>query len=253
MTIVDDILAAQHADGVWRREGEPDWVPTLRHATLLREVGADPQSPRVADAMARLALGFRWDREFGAKPFFCGEVEPCVNGQTLAVGGWCGRGDDALAARLRTEQREDGGWNCEASPRGSFHTTICVLEGLLAYERTGGIVDTRAARRRGEAYLLERRLARRCSTGAIVKPDFLAFAFPASWHYDVLRALAYLQDAGVRDERMTEALQLVADKRQADGRWLLDARHDEGLVVDIGETVGAPSRWVTARAARVLG
>jgi hypothetical protein len=39
--------------------------------------------------------------------------------------------------RLLHEQLEDGGWNCEAptSKRSSFHTTICVLEGLLEYEK----------------------------------------------------------------------------------------------------------------------
>ena len=34
---------------------------------------------------------------------------------------------------LLAEQQADGGWNCEAergSTRGSFHTTICVLEVL---------------------------------------------------------------------------------------------------------------------------
>lgn len=44
--------------------------------------------------------------------------------------------------RLIREQLADGGWNCEAergSTRSSFHTTICVLEGLLEHENaTGG-------------------------------------------------------------------------------------------------------------------
>jgi hypothetical protein len=43
--------------------------------------------------------------------------------------------------RLLGEQMADGGWNCEqvnGSTRGSFHTTINVLEGLLEYERATG-------------------------------------------------------------------------------------------------------------------
>ena len=43
-----------------------------------------------------------------------------------------------LANYVRRRQLPDGGWNCEApnhSQCSSFHTTICVLEGLLDYER----------------------------------------------------------------------------------------------------------------------
>ena len=65
-----------------------------------------------------------------------------------------------LARRLVGEQLGDGGWNCEApkSARSSFHTTICVLEGLLEYERAvGATPEIAAVRRRGERSLLERR------------------------------------------------------------------------------------------------
>jgi hypothetical protein len=98
------------------------------------------------------------------------------------------------------EQLEDGGWNCwtEYGPvRSSFATTIRVLEGLLARERaTGGWAESIAARRRGAAYLLERKLFRRKSTGEVVNPSWLQFSFPTRWHYDVLRALEYFREAG---------------------------------------------------------
>src|SRR5436305_13318720 len=95
-----------------------------------------------------------------------------------------------VVARLLREQLADGGCNCEVengSVRSSFHTTISVLEGLLAHERaTGGSVESIAARRRGEEYLLERKLFRRMSTGEVVDPAWLQFSFPTRWHYDVL-------------------------------------------------------------------
>jgi hypothetical protein len=47
-------------------------------------------------------------------------------------------------------------------------------------------------------------------------------------------------------------MSIVLHKRQADGRWLLDAMHDEALVVALDELVNAPSRWNTLRALRVL-
>jgi hypothetical protein len=251
-----DILARQAPDGSWHRPGAPVWLPTLFTMLLLRATGADRADPAVASAVARLEAGFRWDEAFGRKPFFEGEVEPCINGGTLALGACFGRPAESLARRLVGEQLDDGGWNCDApkSARSSFHTTICVLEGLLEYEHAvGPVPEITAARRRGEEYLLERGLFRRRSTGEVASPAFLEFAFPPRYHYDVLRALDYFRDAGLEpDARIGDAVHVVERRRQADGRWLLDRAHDEALALPFGESVGEPSRWNTLRALRVL-
>jgi len=72
------------------------------------------------------------------------------------------------------EQLADGGWNCEAergSVRSSFHTTICVLEGLLAYEKARGATPAvTGARARAQEYLLQRRMLRRLSSGEGIRP-----------------------------------------------------------------------------------
>jgi hypothetical protein len=251
-----DIIACQGSDGAWHRDGAPDWLPTLFTMILLRATGVDRADPAVDSSVARLAAGFRWDEAFGKKPFFEGEVEPCINGGTLALGAYFGRPSDSLARRLVSEQLDDGGWNCEApkSARSSFHTTICVLEGLLEYERSAApLPEIGAARRRGEEYLLERALFRRRSTGEMANAEFLKFAFPPRYHYDILRALDYLRNAGAPpDARIRDALQVVESARQPDGRWLLDSAHDEALALRLGESVGEPSRWNTLRALRVL-
>ena len=251
-----EILARQGSDGSWHRTGAPGWATTLYTLLLLRATGVERGEPAVESAVARLDAGFRWDEEFGAKRFFEGEVEPCINGGVLALGAYFGRPAESLARRLAGEQLDDGGWNCEApkSARSSFHTTICVLEGLLEYERAvGSAVVVTAARRRAEEFLLERALFRRLSTGELANSAFLTFAFPPRYHYDVLRALDYLRDADVRpDVRVRDAVHVLDSKRQADGRWLLDDAHDEALAFPFGESVGEPSRWNTLRALRVL-
>jgi len=250
------ILACQGPDGAWHRPGSPDWLPTLFTLQLLRTTGVDPRDPAVGAAVVRLEAGYRWAEEFGAKTFFEGEVEPCINGGALAIGAYFGHPSQSLMRRLLGEQLEDSGWNCEApkSSRSSFHTTICVLEGLLEYERAAGSTPEIAeARRRGEEYLLKRSLMRRLSTGEIVNPEFLNFAYPPRYRYDVLRALDYLRAAGVRpDARIAEGLRLVESKRQAGGRWLLDGTCNEALPFPFPETAGEPSRWNTLRAMRVL-
>jgi len=254
--VAAEILACQGSDGAWHRTGAPDGLPTLFTMIFLRATGVDASDPVIGSAVARLEAGFRWDEEFGKKPFFEGEVEPCINGGALALGAYFGRPTMSLAHRLVGEQLNDGGWNCEApkSARSSFHTTICVLEGLLEYERAvGSAPEVAAARRRGQEYLLERALFRRRSTGEVASPAFLKFAFPPRYHYDVLRAFDYLRNAGVQpDARMRDAMQVVESLRQADGRWLLDRAHDEGLAFPFSESVGEPSRWNTLRALRVL-
>jgi hypothetical protein len=158
---------------------------------------------------------------------------------------------------LLGEQLDDGGWNCEAERgalRSSFHTTICVLEGLLALERSGrGSPAVTEARRRGEEYLLERRLLRRLATGEIINEAWTHLAFPPLWHYDVLRALDYLRAAGLAtDLRADEAVTCVRGRRQEDGRWLLDVRHKDTLHEEFAGQVGQPNRWITLRALRVL-
>lgn len=253
-----EILACQGPDGSWHRAGAPDWLPTLFTFLLLRATGVDRTEPAVESAVARLEAGFQWDEEFRDKPFktfFEGEVEPCINGGVLALGAYFGRPTESLARRLIGEQLDDGGWNCEApkSTRSSFHTTICVLEGLLEYERAvGSTPEITATRRQGEEYLLKRSLFRRLSNGEVVDPAFLKFAFPPRYHYDVLRALDYLRVAGVDDARIGDALQVVKSAQQADGRWLLDESHDEALAFPFGESVGKSSRWNTLRGLQVL-
>jgi len=261
-----EILNLQHPDGSWRRAGAPAWLTTLFTMQLLRATGADPTDPAVAAAIARLETGLRWNNrgsgwdlrasETGGSTFFEGEVEPCINGGALAAGAYFRRPSDNLMRRLVGEQLEDGGWNCEApkSTRASFHTTICVLEGLLEYERAVGFApEVASSRKRGEDYLLERGLYRRLSTGEIANPEFLEFAFPPRYHYDLLRALDYFRATGsAPDARIAEALGILQSKRQADGRWLLDATYEEVLAPSLNEPVNQPSRWNTLRALRVL-
>ena len=261
-----EILARQELDGSWRRTADaPVWLPTLFTLLLVRATGVDRADPAVESAVGRLERAWRWNNqpywelrgaEFGGKPFFTGEAEPCINGGVLCLGAYFGRPTESLAHRLLGEQLEDGGWNCEAprSARSSFHTTICVLEGLLAYERAAGSgPEIAAVRRRGEEYLLERGLFRRRSSGEIANPEFLELAFPPRYHYDVLRGLDYFRDAGQKpDSRIREAVDYIASKRQADGRWVLDRSYDEALGLEFGEAVGEPSRWNTLRALRVL-
>ena len=250
------LLSLQPADGVWGGGAYfPEWTATTPTLQLLRAFGVDPDNPQVRRALALVRANAKW--EYDDLPYFDGEVEPCINGQAVAIGAYFGEDVRGIVQRLLTEQMDDGGWNCEqerGSTRASFETTINVLEGLLEYERgTGPDADVAAARIRGQEYLLERHLLRRLSTGELAQPRWLYLAFPNGWHYDPLRALDYLRDARVEpDDRMAEAIGIIESKRDHDGRWSLDHAHHDELLVDLGEEEDQPSRWITLKALRVL-
>jgi hypothetical protein len=147
-----DLLTAQRPDGRWGDDVEhPFWWTTLYTLLWLRDLAVDPTAPHVRAAIARVRTHVTWGPEFGDSPFFDGEVEPCINGRVVALGAYFGELRPALVQRLLGEQLADGGWNCEAergSVRSSFHTTLCVLEGLrgLDYLRAAGVTpDARCA------------------------------------------------------------------------------------------------------------
>lgn len=253
------LLTRQSPDGNWG--GGPfipsGWGSTNDTLLLLREMGLDPASEPARRAIDLVRDHSTWGPEFGDSPFFEGEVEPCINGRALASAAYFGEASDRLVDRLLGEQLEDGGWNCEAprSKRSSFHTTICVLEGLLEYEMARGtsavVTD---ARLRGQEYLLERRLFRSLSTGKVIDAAWARFSFPIQWRYDLLRGLDYLRRAGVApDLRVAEAVERVQEQRDGDGRWPLGPvpACEAGFLMEDG--TGGPSRWNTLRALRVLG
>jgi hypothetical protein len=218
-------------------------------------MGLDPASEQAQRAVTLVRDNVKWDHD--GQDYFDGEVEPCINGKTVALGAYFGQNVDAIVERLLGEQLADGGWNCEAergSIRSSFNTLIEVLEGLLEYEKANGAsANVTAARLKGHDYLLERHMFRRLSTGEVVDPAWMRFSFPTHWHYDVLRGLEYLRSAGVEpDERCAEAIDLVDTKRGRDGRWHLENTHPGRVHFDMDEGDGEPSRWNTLRAMRVL-
>ena len=261
------LLSLQDADGRW--DGgtyRPGWVDesrpffdawTATHFSLasLRDYGLDPASDQAQRAVGLVREHVRWDGT--GTGYFDGETEPCVNGMALATGAYFGQDVDRIVERILGDQLGDGGWNCWAdfgATVSSFHSTLCVLEGLLEWERAGGRSDdVAAARTRGEHYLLQRRLFRRLSTGEVADPRFTLFSFPTRWYYDVLRALEYFRVRGTPDPRCAQAVQLVRGKGDEHGLWALENTHQGPTPFETeGVPDGFPSRWNTLRALRVL-
>jgi hypothetical protein len=257
------LLARQSPAGNWGGPKEDrGLLVTFNSLAVLKDLGLDPASKQARKMIDRVdkRLVFKWLRN---RPFLHGETEPCINGRILGIGAYFKEPNNALAKQLLGEQLEDGGWNCEAtlespkrpkSKRSSFHTTICVLEGLLDYQRAAGKSSAvTKARKRGEKYLLERHMFRSLRTGEVIDERWLRFSFPTFWHYDVLRGLDYLCNAGIKpDSRVREAIKIVIKRSHQNGRWPLNLLHREHIPLQMETAVGSASRWNTLRALRVL-
>lgn len=267
------LLDCQGDDGLWaggafvprdfdwstiKTAGQP-WTATCWALSQLREFGLDPASPRARRIVEQITAHARWDHE--DEPFWDGETDECINGRTVADGAYFGVDVSSIVARLLREQQDDGGWNCErynGSLRGSFDSTINVLEGLLAHEcATGGTPAAVRARRAGEEYLLCRGLFRRLRTGEVADAQYLTLLYPHRWRYDILRGLDYFrssaQHTGVAlDPRLQEAIDLLRARQQPDGRWLLDWQTPGAVWFHMDDGPGSPSPWITLKALRVL-
>lgn len=250
------LLELQGEDGNWGGGPyTPKWTSTTYTLLLLRRLGIDPDAANVRTATDLVAERVEMGRK--ELPLFQYVGETCISAMCLALNSYFRHGDGAHAEWLLGEQLDDGGWNCD-TPRGStvssFNTTISALEALLEYERsTGGDSTVTEARARAHEYLLERKLMYRLSDGELISKRWLLMSFPPRWHYDVLRGLDYLADAGVAvDERWDEAIEVVRSKRSKDGTWPLQNPHPGEVHFDMEDGAGKPSRWNTLRAMRVL-
>jgi hypothetical protein len=253
----------QSSAGHWGGGRHWDLIATWS-LVVLKDLGLDSGSNQAQKMIDRVDKRLVF-KPLNNRPYLHGETEPCINGRILGIGAYFKEPNDALANQLLGEQLEDGGWNWEApqSRRSSFHTTICVLEGLLAYERAiyeragreagRKLAAVTKARGRAENYLLERGLFRSLRTGEVINKRWLRFSYPTFWHYDVLRGLDYLRNAGIKpDSRVGEAIQVVIKRRHQNGRWPLNLLHPERIPLEMESGGGRASRGNTLRALRVL-
>jgi hypothetical protein len=259
------LLARQDANGKWAHGQttdsglySPKWISTTYTMLTLRDFGL-PASTRTRKACWML-LDEGLQRDGGINYGIFKISETCVTGMILSILAYFEHDDDRLdtiAEHLLRQQMPDGGWNCRrrfGATHSSVHTTILALEGLRLYELHRGrrLKEVRAAQRRGREFLLMHRLFRSDRTGEIIKPVFIRFAFPPRWHYDILRALDYFQAVDApRDPRLADAIEIVERTRQEDGRWTLQNAYKGKTYFEM-ERLGAPSRWNTLRALRVL-
>ncbi|AJT41060.1 hypothetical protein [Psychromicrobium lacuslunae] len=247
-----DFAGPEAADGA----GQP-WTATTWTLNSLRDWGLPAHA--LSATAELLAKNSRW--EYDELPYWGGEVDCCINAWTLANGAWLGADVSGLATWFIEHQLTDGGWNCEwvtGATRSSFHSTLNSLSGILYYQAKHADADELSVTRHAaEEYLLQRSLLYRLGSGEMVGPWVARFAYPFRWFYSALRAVDYFRTAALHDgiaadPRLSEAIDLVRQAQQPDGRWLQEWRHPGRVWFDVDVPPGEPSKWLTFYALRVL-
>lgn len=126
--------------------------------------------------------------------------------------------------RLIELQWPDGGWNCDKRPEArssSVTESLIPLRALVLYGKAYGYRPALECAARAAEYFLKRRLLYRLSDGALIPQawggDIDKIHFPIQF-CDVLFALVVMREIGMAsDERCSEARDLLASKRLADG------------------------------------
>jgi hypothetical protein len=278
---VEAILAEQLPDGHWVERDRfytGKYRSTVWNLIILAELGADGADPRVraaCEAVLRDAQdpdsgGFSSQRAKRAGGGLRSMVAPCLTGNMVFALIRLGMLDDPRVQQglgwITTYQRFDDG-DADVPTDWPYHIEMCwgrhtchmgAVKALKALaevppeRRTPAMQATIDA---GAEYLLRHHIFRRSHDLAKVsKPGWKRFGFPLMYQTDVLEILwilGRLDPAYLRDERAREALDLVAAKADAQGRWKLEQTFNDRFVVPI-ETKGEPSRWVTLRALEVL-
>lgn len=256
-------LSKQQANGHWGITFyQPKWTSTHYTVLDLKIIGLPPdnkQARKSVDMVLTQPAGINGGINMAVSLAYS---DVCVNGMILNYGSYFSpahrRLKDVVDFLLEV-QMPDGGWNCsyrnKQTVHSSLHSTLSVLEGMLEFRRSSGAyrsAEIRAAEKRALEFLLIHKLYQSHRTGSVIDERMLRLSFPGRWRYDILRCLDHLRGAGVAyDKRMENALNILRQRRDKDGKWPLQEKH-KGAVHFHMEKTGAPSRWNTLRAMRVL-
>lgn len=277
------ILAAQDPAGWWDKPGHgygTKYRGTTWSLIFLDQLGAAPDEPRVRAACSYvLAHSQASTGGFGCsaaavetRPPPPSTVIHCLNGNLLRalIGfGWLGdervgRAIDWQVAAITGEGSPH--WNA-ATPAPGFHCGAndglpCAwgaTKALLALARIPPERRTPVVTRAIDAavdFLLSRdpAVADYPMGYDNTKPNgsWFRLGFPSGYVADVLQVLEALVEAGAgRDARLAGAIEWLVARQDSAGRWANRYAYTGKMWVDI-DAPGAPSRWVTLRACRVL-
>jgi hypothetical protein len=256
-------LSKRKSNGHWGEKFyQPKW--TSSHYTLLdlRNLCISKDIPLIKESI-NLIISNEKGPDGGILPIGQDQkCDVCLNCMFLNYASYFRMEEKKLQSIIDfilAQRMADGGFNCRLNRFGaihsSLHSTLSVLEGIMEYKNNGfkyRLNELLKAKKSSMEFILEHKLFKSDKTGEIIDKKMLSLSYPSRWRYDILRVLDYFQYAKVKyDERMNDAIEVLLKKRTKEKVWKLQANHPGQFHFHM-EQVGAPSRWNTLRALRVL-
>jgi hypothetical protein len=274
--LVTSILSAQHKDGYWVKEEDmylPKYRATTHQLLILAEVGAT-KTPMIEKAIEHV---YRFQRNSGHFLIKLPKSEKgknsvvkdgcCFDGNILYYLNHFGYLEDPRTTKLLEfiydyYDQTNAGWRCRAypiNPEGVFPVN-CYMGATKILKAFSMIPEEKRSKQMNKIIdcetekILENRVYRylRNPDGSRKdKAGWKRFGFPLFYQADLLEVMVTLTRLGVLDERMRDALRMIVEARQKDGRWLLKDSFNGKMWIDIEEK-NKPSKWITFRALYVL-
>ncbi|MGA9396729.1 MAG: hypothetical protein WBV22_00600 [Anaerolineaceae bacterium] len=277
------ILAEMHPDGYWLEPGSgylPKYRSTVWSLILLASLGANvTEDPRI-----QKAVDYCLDNSLASGGQFASATAPggtvdCLQGNLCWVLSQLGSTDARLNAAFDWMARTVTGEGI--APLGDKKTPIRYYAGKcgpdfacgannklpcawgatkvmlgfsqLPREKWTPVIE-RAVKRGIEFLLHDDPATAPWPNGWAEKPsgNWWKFGYPVFYITDLLQIADALVNLGcAQDPRMKNLIQLIVDKQDANGRWVLEYDYAGKTWGDWGEKK-QPNKWVTLRALRVL-
>lgn len=186
----------------------------------------------------------------------------CLTGNMAAALIRLGYEDDLRVKKalqwLVRVQNKDGGWLCPywkahlRDKHACFMGTICPAEAFSEMSPKNLTKDMKETVTRAAEFLLMHRLFKADHHNyGIINKSWLELSYP--WFgYNILRGLDILTKLGYSDdERLRDAIEVLLQKRQSNGSWVLENSPEGRMQANI-EKKGQPSKWITLIALKAL-
>ena len=262
--LVSGLLAGQQADGSFGVHAYGKWGGAHWRLVSLVELGVPAGEPRCVAAAETVLAWLTGEGHRARIPTIDGLVRRCASQEGNALAVCCRSGLATILVSGCSPSRSssgNGGWNCDKKATGyrsSFNESLPPMWGLHEYWLATAETTARDAALQTAELFLGHRVFRRLATGAPIHESFVTLHYPPFWHYDVLQALVVLERMGLAPEpRASDALDLLEERRLADGRWRPGARWwkppgKPGSNVEVVDWGSGPNELLTLNALRVL-
>jgi hypothetical protein len=278
--VVPAILEKQHSKGYWEapeRFYSAKYKGTVWQLMILAEHWADGNDDRIRNA-CEFILAHSQDLKSGGFAYSTSakkgggrhsEVIPCLTGNMVFSLIRLGYLNDPRLQRgidwITTYQRFDDkipevpkGWPYDRLKTGCFGRHSChmgaakTLKALAELPKNAQNTAVKKTIEKGAEYFLLHHVFKSShNLERVPKPGWLRFGFPLMYQTDVVELLGVLTKLGYRDQRMQEAIDLLASKQDGHGRWLLENTFNGRYYTNI-EQKDKPSKWITLQALLIL-